>query len=146
MDPGLVLISKEERKKFTNYRREREAANLCDSITQNCTLAWAEIEIGSNVIKEVTSFFLDPSSNFMSKQTFTSLLEVYMKHFSLFASRTKEFTEDMSETHQALILERNTPLLCHFILAGCLNAETGFDQLTWLLGPYTPIMGNYLII
>ncbi len=143
MDPGLVLISKEERKRFTNHRTEKEAASLCDIITQNCTLSWAEVEIDANVIHQVTSLFLDPSSNPNTKQTFTNLLMAYVRHFSNFAAKTPQFTE-LLQDHQTILLNRNAPLFCHYIMASCLVADTGLEQFTWLLGPYTPLLGCIL--
>ena len=141
MDPSQVLISKEERKKFTNHRKEKDKASLCDTITQNCTLSWAEVGISDNVIQETTAYFLDPSNNRMSRHTFVQLFLAYMRHFSNFASKTSQFTA-LPEDQKAVLSRRNIPLLCHYIMASCLVADTGLEQLSWMLGPYAPAIGK----
>ncbi len=141
MDMKCVLVTEVDRKKYTNHKRERDNVSLNESVSRSYILAWAEVDLETEAISEIVSLQMNPGKNPVSKETYAHLLLAHITHFERFASAFERFTQ-LPEPDQTLLLKKNAPLVCHYILARYVSAETGVDQLTWLLGPHTPHLGK----
>ena len=51
----------------------------------------------------------------------------------------KEFLH-LTKTDKLKLLSRNVPLYIQYILARYINSESGYEQISWLLGNHTPHM------
>ena len=55
-------------------------------------------------------------------------------HFKTFAVSQKDFA-DLPKEDQDLLLAENTPLFVNFVLSNYIMADSGLDQIVWILGP-----------
>ena len=56
------------------------------------------------------------------------------KHFKNFAVSQREFS-DLPKEDQDLLLVENMPLFVNFVLSNYIMADSGLDQIVWILGP-----------
>ncbi len=120
--------------------REMDAL-LCDTIQRNHILSLAEETIDTDIIAKVTQFQLHPNKNPLCKETMRELSQCYQRQFEAFAAKDPHF-KYLIPTDQSILLSKNSPLLFHYHLARYLNADSGLDQLTWLLGPHAPSLSK----
>ncbi len=174
MDPSLVLTDEADRLKFSRMscrpskqpsverptpilesnpvkvndigeKEEETDAIVCERIREKYVLAWSEVDIGQNVVTDITNLQQDPVSNSLKDESacFNDLLIAYQSQFRVFSRHIESF-QSLKKEDQKILITRNESLVAHYCLARYLTATNGWDQLTWILGPYTPVLGTLL--
>ncbi len=142
--PELVLINRTQSSRFGSKHSldQRDMSKqLIDNLVLNHTVALAEVAIDTDIVERIIRFQIDPQKYGIDSKVILQLCQCMEKQFAAFAAKDPHF-KSLAYGDRQILLARNSSMLFHYFLARYLNAESGLDQLTWLLGPHTPSMSN----
>ena len=89
----------------------------------------------SDFVTELVAYH--SGEHILRRQSFFDCIRALGRQFGHFALMNREFLS-LPKDDQRKLLARNTPLFIQFILSQYFTAESGFDQISWLLGSHCP--------
>ena len=98
-----------------------------------------QLNFKSDFIDELISYHRGEC--LLTHQSFCDFLTTMGSQFRHMALMNLDFCQ-LSLGDQRKLLARNTPLFIQYVLARYFTAETGYEQLSWLLGFHTPKMST----
>ena len=87
---------------------------------------------GGDFAQKLISYHL--SDGTFTKSDLDFFITETEKHFKNFAVSQKEFA-DLPKEDQDILLAENIPLFVNFVLSNYIMADSGLDQIVWILGP-----------
>lgn len=118
---------------------DHEIAKISDMISGNFILATAEIVIDESIIENlINGHSLPDLWNKCHTDSVLHILGITREVVMKFAARSRIF-QSLNVNDQQTLLEKNGNLYLQYVVGKFLAARTGFDQISVLLGPLTPL-------
>ena len=163
MKPEKVL-NEEERKRFTHPKKsnriqpnseieendsdddKKEISFMMNSLLSDYMLVTAESSDRSVCLVNYVMKVHVESSVWAEghAQYILNVIGQLQQLFHRFAARNQLF-KSLSSGDQDLLLRNNDSLYVQYILARYLAADSGMEQIAWLLGPNMPMLGTYVL-
>jgi hypothetical protein len=171
LDGTKVLIDEQDRKKYSHPKKKKKSIPenpeiksknnlepkeeeeqqkssnfIMDSISLTYSLAIAGSNMDQDVLSDVVLGHVVPEewTNDQSL-SFLTCLNLVTREFETFAKFRIHF-KTLCPIDQHLLMKKNGRLLEQYILARYISAETGLEQLNWLLGSHLPPLCKLLAI